>query len=58
MYFFLHDVNVFYDKLITNGVLIHNEIGDRDYQMRDFDVVDNTGYLLAFGTGMVQLVKE
>ncbi|MAU92450.1 MAG: bleomycin resistance protein, partial [Gammaproteobacteria bacterium] len=43
------DVNAYYDELKRNGTNITTEIGDRDYDIRDFSVTDINGYILVFG---------
>lgn len=52
LYIFVHNVNIVYDELKRNGVKIFNEIDDRDYGMRDFDIVDLNGYRLTFATSI------
>lgn len=51
LYVFVHDVDAVHDEFVTSNANITNPIGDRDYGMRDFDVTDPDGYLLAFGNG-------
>lgn len=55
LYIFVHNVNNVYDELKKNGVKILNEIDDRDYGMRDFDIVDVNGYRLTFATSIDML---
>ena len=49
IYIFVYDVDAVYEELKSKGVPITNPIGDRDYGMRDFDIEDPNGYVLAFG---------
>ena len=51
VYIFVHNVDAVYREFIDNGVAIHNPVGDRDYGMRDFDIMDPDGYILSFGKG-------
>ena len=37
---FTTDVDGLYQELVKKGVAIKTEIGDRDYGMRDFDIID------------------
>ena len=45
---FVHDVDALYEQCLTKGVVIHHEIGDRDYGMRDFDILDPDGFIIGF----------
>ena len=49
LFYWLVDVNAYYDELKRNGTDITTEIGDRDYGIRDFSVTDINGYILVFG---------
>ena len=49
LFYWLVDVNAYYDELKRNGTDITTEIGDRDYGIRDFSVTDVNGYILVFG---------
>lgn len=49
LYIYSTDVDKLYKSFKEKGIEIHHPIGDRDYQMRDFDVVDPDGHLLTFG---------
>ncbi len=51
MYIFVHDIEKIYNDCRENGVQIHSPLGDRDYQMRDFDILDPDGHLITFGNG-------
>ena len=55
---FVYDVDAVYEDLKSKGVKIHHPIGNRDYGMRDFDILDPSGYLLTFGTHQDILVKK
>ena len=48
-FFWLIDVNTYYDEVVHKNVKITHEIGDRDYGIRDFGVADNNGFTLIFG---------
>lgn len=52
LFIFVHDVDAVYEEYQKSGAHITNPIGDRDYGMRDFDVTDPNGYILAFGRGI------
>lgn len=41
-------VDAYYSELKARGVAV-SELGDRDYGMRDFEVIDPSGNRLAFG---------
>jgi len=48
-YIWVKDADALYAELRTRGVKITREICDTDYGCRDFDVEDNSGYVLCFG---------
>ncbi|HYP30029.1 MAG TPA: VOC family protein [Blastocatellia bacterium] len=48
-YIWVKDANALYDELRSRGVKITREICDAAYGCRDFDVEDNSGYVLCFG---------
>ncbi|WP_334536107.1 bleomycin resistance protein [Bradyrhizobium sp. AZCC 2230] len=48
---FVRDVDRLYTELSGRGARLVNRPEDRDYGMRDFDVVDADGNQLTFGTG-------
>ena len=52
LYVFVHDVDEVYEELKANGASITNEIADRDYGMRDFDITDPDGFQLCFAMGI------
>ena len=52
IYIFCHDVDAIYEEMVESGATITNSIGDREYHMRDFDVEDNNGFRLTFGTSL------
>jgi len=52
IYVFVHDVDAVYQEFQEKNVMVTNPIADRDYGMRDFDVVDPEGHILAFGMGI------
>ena len=48
LYIFVYDVDMVYTDLCSKFVTIQNPIGTRDYGMRDFDILDPSGYVLTF----------
>lgn len=52
LYIFAYDVDAVYEDLISRGIAIHNDIGNREHGMRDFDVKDPDGHIICFGTGL------
>ncbi len=51
LYVFSYDIDALYAELQSKGAKIIQAIGDRDYGMRDFDVEDPDGHIIAFGQG-------
>ena len=45
----LVDVDAYYKELEQRGTAITQEIGDRNYGIRDFSVTDVNGFILIFG---------
>ena len=56
LYIFVSEIDEFYETLKRRGARITAEIGDRDYQMRDFDIEDPNGYQITFGCAL-ELVR-
>ena len=52
MYIFLHSVDEVYKEYKAKSVEFHTPIGDREYGMRDFDILDPDGHMITFGTGI------
>ena len=48
-YIWVNDADALYEELRSRGVKITREIEDEPYGCRDFDVEDNSGYILCFG---------
>ena len=48
-YIWVKDADALYEELRSRGVKITREIEDQPYGCRDFDVEDNSGYILGFG---------
>jgi catechol 2,3-dioxygenase-like lactoylglutathione lyase family enzyme len=48
---FVEDVDQLHAEVAGRGAKLLNQPADRDYGMRDFDVVDADGNQLTFGTG-------
>ncbi|MDN5201341.1 VOC family protein [Fulvivirgaceae bacterium BMA10] len=55
---FVRNVNELYKEYIDKGVEIIEDIGNRDYGMRDFNIQDPNGYILNFGTGIELLEND
>jgi catechol 2,3-dioxygenase-like lactoylglutathione lyase family enzyme len=49
VYFIVGDADQLYDFHRANGVEVAQEIGDREYAIRDYVVRDLNGYFLSFG---------
>ena len=49
---FVRDVDRLYIELSSRGARLINQPEDRDYGMRDFDVVDADGNQVTFGMGL------
>jgi uncharacterized glyoxalase superfamily protein PhnB len=48
-YIWIKDADALYQEFRSRGVNITREIEDQPYNCRDFDVEDNSGYILCFG---------
>jgi len=48
-YIWVKDADALYEELRSRGVKITREIENAPYGCRDFDVEDNSGYILCFG---------
>jgi len=48
-YIWVKDADALYEELRSGGVKITRQIEDAPYGCRDFDVEDNSGYILCFG---------
>jgi len=51
VYIFVQDIDGLYQAYSQREVAIHTPIGDRDYGMRDFDLLDPDGNIISFGAG-------
>lgn len=49
---FCKGIDALYAQLTARGVDVVEPIGDRDYGMRDFAVIDPDGHRLVFGQGI------
>lgn len=58
IYVFVHDVNEVHAQLKAGKITIENDIGNRDYGMRDFDICDINGFRITFGTGLDLLTSK
>ena len=48
-YIWVRDADALYEEFRSRGVKITREIENEPYGCRDFDVEDNSGYILCFG---------
>jgi uncharacterized glyoxalase superfamily protein PhnB len=48
-YIRVKDADALYDEYRSRGVKITRQIEDEPYGCRDFDIEDNSGYILGFG---------
>ena len=48
-YLYVSNVEQVYSEFRQRSVPIHRDIQNTDYGLRDFDIVDPDGYILAFG---------
>lgn len=48
-YIYVKNADALYEELRSRGVKITREIEDQPYGCRDFDVEDDSGYILGFG---------
>lgn len=48
LFIITEDVDKFWE-LVKGDATIKSALGDREYQMRDFSILDNNGYELVFG---------
>lgn len=55
LYVFVFDVNQVYGELLARNVKISNEIDDREYGMRDFEIHDNNKFRITLGTNIDRL---
>lgn len=51
LHVFVHDVDQLYQAYQQREVPIVTPIGDREYNMRDFDIKDPDGHIICFGKG-------
>lgn len=51
-YIWVSNADALYEELKSRGVKIVREIEDMDYGCRDFDVEDDSGYILCFGQNL------
>ncbi len=52
MYIFVYDVEALYQEYVGRGVDMDTPLGERDYGMKDFDLLDPDGYRICFGQGV------
>jgi predicted enzyme related to lactoylglutathione lyase len=53
-YIRVKDADALYAELRSRGVKIVREIETTDYNCRDFDIEDNSGYIIGFGQDLEQ----
>jgi len=51
IYIFVYDVDAIYNLCENNGIKIISYLDNRDYKMKDFDIVDLDGNIITFGNG-------
>ena len=51
IYIFVHDVEAILNLCKKNGIKIISQPDNRDYKMKDFDIVDLDGNIITFGNG-------
>lgn len=51
LYIFVNDIDGVYKLCKDQNVRIVNDMEDRDYKMRDFDIEDPDGFIITFGKG-------
>jgi len=51
LYIFVNDIDKVNKNCKDQNVRIINDLEDRDYKMRDFDIEDPDGYIITFGKG-------
>ena len=49
LYYVVDDADALYQLHVSNGVQIVQEPGDREWDFRDYTVVDQDGYRITFG---------
>lgn len=49
-YVIVEDVDGWFERVKAAGATFEHEVGDRDYGMRDFMVIDPDGNLISFGS--------
>ena len=49
LYIFVYDLEIIYQRCLKEEVIIKNAPANRDYQMKDFDIIDPDGYIITFG---------
>ena len=52
LFVFTWDIDQLYKELLKAGAEISSPLADREYGMRDFDVLDNNGFRLTFGQNL------
>lgn len=55
VYAIVTGVDALYAEFLSRGVVTDNEIGDRPYRMRDFDLFDPEGNRVCFGEALERI---
>ena len=51
IYVFVYDIDRIYNQCKNSGIKITKLLNNRDYKMKDFDIVDLDGNIITFGNG-------
>ncbi|PTX43510.1 putative enzyme related to lactoylglutathione lyase [Christiangramia gaetbulicola] len=51
LYIFVNNIDDVYKQCKDEQIKIVNDIEDRDYKMKDFDIEDPDGFIITFGKG-------
>ncbi len=52
LYIFVYDINTIYERCIRENITVKGVPENRDYKIKDFDIVDPDGYIITFGCGV------
>jgi len=51
IYIFVYDIDSTFNLCKDSGIKVISQLDDRDYKMKDFDIVDLDGNIITFGNG-------
>jgi len=51
IYIFVYDIDSIFNQCKNNGIKIISQLDNRDYKMKDFDIIDLDGNIITFGNG-------